>query len=149
MGQCTHIFQIELGLLADSSIRVERGLDTVAQAGDVHGCGQRKRARVLCAFRGWAERGTVGEILAHSAPSGLWAQGSCRQRGRYSSVAAAGSESALTESSRHYLGTGRATGGGRGLPQGHNFLVFNKALAAGRFSLEWRLLHGSEGVRGN
>jgi hypothetical protein len=36
---------------------------------------------VLCACRGWAERGTVDEILAHSARSGLWAQGSCRQRG--------------------------------------------------------------------
>ena len=34
----THMLEIEFGLLSDGSVRVERRLDPVPQAGNVHGC---------------------------------------------------------------------------------------------------------------
>jgi hypothetical protein len=45
----THMLQVQLSLLADSSIGVERGLDAVTKARGVHGRGKKVRRR-MCAL---------------------------------------------------------------------------------------------------
>ena len=42
------MLEVELRLLADSSVRVERGLDAVTKARGVHGCGEQLAAACVC-----------------------------------------------------------------------------------------------------